>query len=95
MFKSSKQRAFMFAMDKDKQKGINPMEAKSMPGKINTNRPSEMIKPLDTHNLGLPKPVAPHSPNLGSIKPTTLPSLPGLQKMPRFPKLKKYLKKSF
>lgn len=78
-FKSDKMRKALFAMDKDKQQNINPMQAKSQNQTINLKQPQApmVIKPI----------------KMGSLNPTSVPSLPGISKMPKFGRIKKYFKK--
>lgn len=94
-FKSPGQRKFLFAMDKDKQKGINPIQNKSQANSISTTHPPQIIKPPTTFNAGLSKPVQPYKfPSMGSsITPTAVPSLPTLSKVPKFGRVKKFFKK--
>lgn len=91
MFKSPNQRKFLFAQDKDKQKGINP--SKSSPNSFPTSRPPEMTKPFKAFSLGTlaAKEFKPSMP--GNIKPTSNPSvIPSLPGLPKFGKTKQYLK---
>lgn len=96
-FKSGQQRKFLYALDKDKQKGIgSPAPQTSMPAQksapmsIPTSRPPQMTQPPHAFKLGAPAAPQFHPPVGSSIKPTSIPSLPG---MPKFQKLKNYFKK--
>lgn len=91
-FKDASQRKFLFAMDKDKQKGINPMEAKSNSMAIPTSATGQITQAPQTFKLGAPGVKQFHAPVPGSINPTSVPSLPALPKMPHFGRVKQYLK---
>lgn len=107
----SQLRRFLFEKDKEKQTNPGTMSSmssilgvpsqKSAPGSIGTSFPKEHIVPSPhSMNLGMPgaqKSSIPHPsiPKMGPIQPTAAPSLPGMDKMARFGKLKKYLKREF
>jgi hypothetical protein len=97
-FKNPNQRKFLFAQDKDKQKGIN--STKSNPNSISTAWPSsQRTEPPAAYKLGNPSAPKFHPPVSASIKPTSnpniIPPLPPLAKMPKFGRTRKYLKKGF
>lgn len=89
-FKSAKQRAFLFAMDRDKAKGQNPQQ-------IHAQKSS--AQPVSLPPAQAPMP---HNIKIGTIKPTatpklklpksTIPALPGLPKPAKFGKIRKFLK---
>lgn len=92
MFKSGSQRRFLFAMDKDKQKGLNPIEVKSNSNSISTKSPGTITQPYKAYSLGTLTPKKFHPPAPKSINPTAVPSLPALPKMAKFGRIKKYIK---
>lgn len=80
MFKNANQRKFLFALDKDKKKGLSgeplvhhQITVKALPGmgKSNLTQPHQEINPI------------------------SVPGLPGLNKLPKFGKLKNSLKGPF
>lgn len=79
MFKSMKQKGFLFASNKDKEQGQDPQQVlaqKSNPMSLPTSHPSEMSgapKAFALGSLGSPKKF--HPPVPGSIKPTANPSM--------------------
>lgn len=98
-FKNPQQRRFLFARDRDAQKGQNPMANKAVPTSINTSLSHNQIHPVpQTANVGL-NPIMPQQatiphmavPHQGPIQPTAVPSLPGLEKMPKFGRVKKLM----
>lgn len=87
-FKSDKIRKLLFAQDSDKAKGIP--QNKSAPTSFPTMNQPEIIKPMKHTNSGIPQFKPPVS---KSIKPTSNPGIiPSLPTMPKFAKVKKYLK---
>jgi hypothetical protein len=99
-FKSPNQRRFIFASEKDKTLGQNSQQIppqKSSPIGMPTSHPLQLpgmpqqqhfqstipaiIHPTANPSMHLPKP--------GSLNPTAVPALPG---MPKFGRMKKYLK---
>lgn len=89
-FKSAKQRAFLFAMDKDKAKGQDPQQ-------IHAQKSSAQAVSLPPAQAPMP-----HNIKMGTIKPTSIPklklpktsipALPGLPKPAKFAKVKKFFK---
>lgn len=98
-FKSPSQRKFLYAMDKDKQKGISPIgPTKSSPTTISTAWPSaQRTEPPAAYKLGNPSNTKFNPPVGSTIKPTSNPTIigssPSLPKAPRFAKTKKLFKK--
>jgi hypothetical protein len=84
--------------EKDKQSGLSgsstmPMQ-KTAPIGLPTSRPPQMTKPPQAFKLGAPKSPQFHPQGMGTIKPTSAPSvIPSLPAAPKFAKLKNYFKK--
>jgi len=105
-FKSAKQRAFLFASDKDKLQGKNPQEIrsqKSSPMSIPTAHPDKMTMPSKAFSLGtIGQAPKFHPPVSNNIKPTSNPNMhlpklgqqtiPALPGLPKFAKTRKFFK---
>jgi hypothetical protein len=84
--------------EKDKQQGLSgsqnmPMQ-KTAPIGLPTSRPPKMTKPPQAFKLGAPKTTEFHPQGMGTIHPTSHPSIiPSLPSAPKFAKLKNYFKK--
>lgn len=78
-FNNPNLRRFLFAADKDKQKGTG------VPATIS---PNTQLLNKSMSNMGIPQtPAVPKASSNG------IPSLPGIAKLPKFGKIKNYLKK--
>lgn len=82
MFRNPNQRRFLFALDKDKQKGLNPgtgqILSSSAPMPLKTISPiPKLINPQQSQGSGV------------------IQELPGSKKLPRFGKIKNALKGQF
>lgn len=87
MFRNTNQRKFLFALDKDKQPSVSPLGANTIPS------PKPLVSNPVQH-LTQPSNIGQKLPGAGKImKPTNIPSLPTLSKMPKFGRVKQYFKK--
>lgn len=103
--KSSKQINFLHALTSDKKKGMDPLSS-PMISKMPMNgikppmNPNPMVKPMSNPVpvglMHMPQPAAPRLiPPPNQMNPIAAPSLPGMDKMPKFGKMKNSLKGQF
>lgn len=90
-FKSPNQRKFLYALDSDRKKsGGQPLGQKQQPPGMSAP-PMATLKSQHMGMTQVPKLPPPNNP----MSATAVPSLPGLNKMPKFGKVKNSLKGQF